>query len=157
VKVNQENTKERKFPHVTVVGLSKYPRKATKTSLKALQEKVAKYEGKAGDKSLKILNRLKKFGVFVKTYNMSHLLATRYRLEEDFSIQSSVESLENLDEKIKETTNQIKRKEGKEENEKEVEEMKKQLGQLKDDKKKVSTGFSWAFRRWRRNGLVQEK
>ena len=83
IKSNYENTKDRKFPHCLVVGLAKGPRKVTKASLKRLDERAKKLEGELSSKkdqgSLTAqINRMKKLGVFIKTYNMTHLLATRY-------------------------------------------------------------------------------
>lgn len=48
------------------------------------------------------INKLKKLGVFVKTYNMSHLLATRYRVEDQFDIEASMKALDALEEKVRE-------------------------------------------------------
>ena len=75
VKSNYESVKDRKYPHCLVVGLSKGPRKPTKRNLAKLQAKIKKLE--ASKDSNDRLNALKSFGVFIKTYNMSHLLATR--------------------------------------------------------------------------------
>jgi ribosomal protein L14E/L6E/L27E len=83
IKSNYENSKDKKFPHCLVVGLSKAPRRVTKKYLKKVDEKTKKLEQllqseRKGDESVsEQLNRLRKLGVFVKTYNMSHLLATR--------------------------------------------------------------------------------
>lgn len=78
VKSNYENSKDKRFPHCLVVGLAKGPRKATKKSLKKLDETVKKLEAsKDNGKFTEQLNRLKRLGVFIKTYNMSHLLVTR--------------------------------------------------------------------------------
>lgn len=75
IKSNYENTKERRYPHCLVVGLSNTPRKITKASLKRRNELLQKLESK-GNAAERIAN-LKRLGVFVKTYNMCHLLATR--------------------------------------------------------------------------------
>lgn len=80
IKSNYENSKDKKFPHCLVVGLAKGPRKATKRSLKKLDERIKKLESMSGKDEGKFseqLNRLKRLGVFIKTYNMSHLLVTR--------------------------------------------------------------------------------
>ena len=76
IKSNYENTKERKYPHCLVVGLSRAPRRVTKQSLKRRNELVQKLESNKND--VDRLNSLKRLGVFIKSYNMSHLLATRY-------------------------------------------------------------------------------
>jgi len=40
VRANYENTKTKKFPHCIVIGLSKYPRRVTKRSLKKVEERL---------------------------------------------------------------------------------------------------------------------
>ena len=128
VKSNYESTKDRKYPHCMVVGLSKGPRKPTKRNIAKLQDRIKKLES-AKDSQDKI-NTLKSFGVFVKYYNMSHLLATRYTVKEDFGIAKSIEKLENMSKKLKEDQAVI---EAKEKNKKEdaKEEQKKELEDLK--------------------------
>ena len=120
-KTNYDNAKDRKYPHCIVVGLSKGPRKPTKRNIAKLQAKINKYES-SKDSADKIA-ALKSFGVFIKTYNMSHLLATRYTVKEDFGITKAVEKLDNLDKKLKEQKTAIENKEKvkKEENSKEIE------------------------------------
>jgi len=76
IKSNYENTKERRYPHCLVVGIAKPPRRVTKASLKKRNELLQKLET-LGNNAERI-NSLKRLGVFVKTYNMTHLLATRY-------------------------------------------------------------------------------
>jgi len=76
IKSNYENTKERRYPHCLVVGLSKPPKRVTKASLKKRNELLQKLESQGTNTER--INSLKKLGVFIKTYNMSHLLATRY-------------------------------------------------------------------------------
>ena len=81
MRTNYENSKDKKFPHCLVVGLSKTPRRVTKASLKKLEEKVKRIETKENANKEVVterLARLKRMGVFIKTYNMTHLLATRY-------------------------------------------------------------------------------
>ena len=128
VKSNYENTKDKKYPHCVVVGLSKGPRKPTKKNIAKLQARIRKLESQSD--ATDRLNALKSFGVFIKTYNMSHLLATRYTIKEDFGIQKSIEKLDNLDKKIKEDKQAIEAKEKakKEENAKELESLKAKLG-----------------------------
>ena len=81
VRSNFENTKDKKFPHCLVVGLAKAPRRVTKRFLKRVDERTRALEKamaeKKGEKVAEKLNRLKRLGVFIKSYNMSHLLATR--------------------------------------------------------------------------------
>ena len=137
VKSNYENNRERKYPHCLVVGLSKGPRKASKRSLKKLEDTIKKYESKENTKDK--VNRLKSFGIFIKTYNMSHLLVTRYSMKEDFGVEKGLKKLEDMEAKVKETNNKINKleHEKKEEGKKEVEELKKKLGEQKDDYKEM--------------------
>ena len=127
-KSNYDNTKDRKYPHCVVVGLSKGPRKPTKRNIAKLQARINKLES-SKDSADKI-NSLKSFGVFIKPYNMSHLLATRYTVKEDFGITKAVEKLDNLDKKLKEQKTAIENKEKvkKEENAKEIENLRTQYG-----------------------------
>ena len=131
IKSNYESIKDRKYPHCQVVGLAKGPRKPTKKNIAKLQARIKKLE------SQKDIKALKSFGVFIKTYNMSHLLATRYTVKEDFGIAKSLEKLEKIDKKIKEDKAVIESKEKnkKEENQKELEELKKKLGNDLDEQK----------------------
>ena len=128
VKSNYDSTKERKYPHCLVVGLSKGPRKPTKRNLAKLQDRIKKLE--ASKDSNDKLNSLKSFGIFIKQYNMSHLLATRYTVKEDFGITKTLDKLENLEKKVKEDKAQIEAKEKskKEENAKDLESLKTKLG-----------------------------
>ena len=100
IKSNYESVRDRKYPHCIVVGLSKGPRKPTKKNIAKLQARLKKLES-AKDSSEKI-NSLKSFGVFIKTYNMSHLLATRYQVKEDFGVPKILEKLDNLEKQVKE-------------------------------------------------------
>jgi len=89
-----------------VVGISKPPRRVTKRALKKLDGKSKHYEKQITDKNRekkaqKRLGKLKRLGVFVKSYNMGHLLATRYKVEEDFGIQSSLNDLDKKEAEIK--------------------------------------------------------
>jgi hypothetical protein len=82
VRSNFENTKEKKFPHCLVVGLAKAPRRVTKRFLKRVDDRTRGLEKsisekKGVEKNTDKLNRLKRLGVFIKAFNMSHLLATR--------------------------------------------------------------------------------
>jgi large subunit ribosomal protein L27e len=128
VKSNYESVKDRKYPHCIVVGLSKGPRKPTKKNLAKLQAKIKKLE--ASKDSNDRINALKSFGVFIKTYNMSHLLATRYTVKEDFGINKSLEKVDSLEKKVKEDKALIEAKEKvkKEESAKDMESLKTKLG-----------------------------
>jgi large subunit ribosomal protein L27e len=150
VKSNYESGKDKKYPYCTIVGLSKGPRKPTKKNLSKLQDKIKKLESASKDDKAKIL---KSFGVFIKTYNMSHLLATRYAVKEDFGIVDSVTKIDNLQKKIKEQEALIQQKEksrkeekanekekGKEDQkekyQQEIEALKSKLGSQNDELKK---------------------
>ena len=138
VKSNYESVKDRKYPHCIVVGLSTGPRKPTKKNLAKLQAKIKKLE--ASKDSNERINALKSFGVFIKTYNMSHLLATRYTVKEDFGINKSLEKVDALEKKVKEDKALIEAKEKakKEEGAKDIESLKTKLGNdLNDYKNEV--------------------
>ena len=123
-----DNTKDRKYPHCTVVGIAKGPRKPTKRNIAKLQAKISKLE--ASKDSADKLNALKSFGIFIKKYNMSHLLATRYTVKEDFGIKKAVEKIDNLEKKLKEGKAAIESKEKakKDENSKEIEALREKQG-----------------------------
>ena len=138
VKSNYESVKDRKYPHCIVVGLSKGPRKPTKKNLAKLQAKIKKLE--ASKDTNDRINALKSFGVFIKTYNMSHLLATRYTVKEDFGINKSLEKVDALEKKVKEDKALIEAKEKakKEDGAKDIESLKTKLGNdLNDYKSEV--------------------
>ena len=139
VKSNYDNSKDRKYPHCVVVGLSKGPRKPTKRNIAKLQARIKKLESDK-DYSADKLAALKSFGVFIKTYNMSHLLATRYTVKEDFGIVKSLEKIENLEKKLKEDKAAIEAKEKSKkddakENAKELEDLKAKLGNEENEYK----------------------
>lgn len=134
VKSNYESVRDRKYPHCMVVGLSKGPRKPTKRNLAKLQEKIKKLETSKDDNDR--LNTLKTFGVFIKTYNMTHLLATRYQVKEDFGISKTLEKLDNLEKKVKEDKAAIDAKEKAkkdDENQKDLEALKTKYGNDMDE------------------------
>ena len=81
MKSNYESVKGRKYPHCMVVGLSQGPRKPTKKNIAKLQAKIKKLESQ--ENTVDQIKKLKSFGVFIKNYNMSHLLATRYTLKDE--------------------------------------------------------------------------
>jgi large subunit ribosomal protein L27e len=148
VKSNYESAKEKDFPYCMVVGLAKGPKKPTKKNLSKLNERIRKLENANKDEKIKIL---KSFGLFIKKYNMSHLLATRYTVKEDFGLVDAINKLENLQKKIKEQDLAIKQKEkskkedkeknekdkdkeeGKDKNKEEIETLKSKLGTQKDE------------------------
>ncbi len=134
VKSNYESVRDRKYPHCMVVGLSKGPRKPTKRNLAKLQEKIKKLETSKDDNDR--LNTLKTFGVFIKTYNMTHLLATRYQVKEDFGISKTLEKLDSLEKKVKEDKAAIDAKEKAkkdDENQKDLEALKTKYGNDMDE------------------------
>ena len=117
------------------------------------------------DSAQERLNRLKKFGIFIRSYNMSHLLATRYKIEEDFKIQASITNLDNIEKDQKEKQSELNKLVGEHKNDenskKVVEETKKQLTALKDKYKKTLREVKGAigtelFKRFFK-GFVREK
>ena len=138
IRSNYENSKDKKFPHCLVVGLSKAPRRVTKKSLKKAEERLRKIESSKADAATVTaqLNKLKRLGVFIKTYNMSHLLATRYKVEEDFGITNSIDKLDKLEADIKERQTQLNKEQDKKDADKTaVEAVRKDIGSKKDQYK----------------------
>ena len=135
VKSNYESVKDRKYPHCMVVGLSNGPRKPTKKNLARIQAKIKKLESQ--ENSSDKIKALKSFGVFIKTFNMSHLLATRYTLKDELGLVKAIGKIDELEKKIKEQKNIIENKEKnkKEENSKELEDLKEKYGLEKDEYK----------------------
>ena len=135
VKSNYESVKDRKYPHCMVVGLSKGPKKPTEKNIAKMQAQIKQLESSDKENAADTVKRLKSFGIFIKTYNMSHLLATRYTLKDDLSIAKSVAKIDELDKKIKEDKAAVENKEKnkKEENAKDLEALRAKLGQEKDD------------------------
>ena len=135
VKSNYESVKDRKYPHCMVVGLSKGPKKPTKKNIAKMQAQIKQLESSDKENAADRVKRLKSFGIFIKTYNMSHLLATRYTLKDDLSIAKSVAKIDELDKKIKEDKVAVENKEKskKEENAKDLEALRAKLGKEKDD------------------------
>ena len=135
VKSNYESVKDRKYPHCMVVGIAKGPRKPTKKNIAKLQAKIKELESK--DNSSDKIKALKSFGIFIKTYNMSHLLATRYTLKDELGIAKSVAKIDELVKKVKEDKIEIdnKEKSKKEEDAKALEALKSKYGQDLDDYK----------------------
>ena len=135
VKSNYESVKDRKYPHCMVVGLAQGPRKPTKKNIAKLQAKIKKLESQ--ENSSDKVKTLKSFGVFIKTYNMSHLLATRYTLKDELGLVKSIGKIDELEKKVKEDKIQIENKEKskKEENAKELEELRAKFGRDQDEYK----------------------
>ena len=135
VKSNYESVRDRKYPHCMVVGISNGPRKATKKNLARLQAKIKKLESQ--ENSSDKVKTLKSFGVFIKTYNMSHLLATRYTLKDELGLVKAIGKIDELEKKIKDQKAVIdnKEKNKKEENAKELEDLKAKFGKEQDEYK----------------------
>ena len=135
VKSNYESVKDRKYPHCMVVGLSHGPRKPTRKSIAKLQAKIKQLESQ--ENTVDRIKKLKSFGVFIKNYNMSHLLATRYTLKDELGIAKSVAKIDELVKKVKEDKIEIdnKEKSKKEEDAKALEALKSKYGQELDDYK----------------------
>ena len=95
IRSNYDNTKERKNPNCLVVGLLKVPHRQKKRNIAKLQERIKKLEASKDSKDK--LNSLKSFGVFIKQYNISHLLAISYIVKEDFGITKTLDKLENFE------------------------------------------------------------
>ena len=135
VKSNYESVKDRKYPHCMVVGLSHGPRKPTRKNIAKLQAKIKQLESQ--ENTVDRIKKLKSFGVFIKNYNMSHLLATRYTLKDELGIAKSVAKIDELVKKVKEDKIEIdnKEKSKKEEDAKALEALKSKYGQDLDDYK----------------------
>ena len=135
VKSNYESVKDRKYPHCMVVGIAKGPRKPTKKNIAKLQAKIKELESK--DNSSDKIKALKSFGIFIKTYNMSHLLATRYTLKDEFGLNKALGRIEELVKKLAEEKALIdnKEKNKKEDNAKDLEDLKTKYGKDLDDYK----------------------
>ena len=90
-----------------------------------MEEKIKSLEGK--ENSAERLNKLKSLGVFMKTYNMAHLLVTRYSIKEDFGVAKGLEKLDGLETQLKEIKSNIAKlqNEKKEENKSKIEEAQK--------------------------------
>jgi len=132
VRSNYENTKTKKFPHCLVLGLSKYPKRVTKKSLKKLEDRVKRLETQENkEKGKAALEKLKRLGVFVKTYNMQHILATRYKVQDNYNIEKHIDSLDKLENNLKEATSKLATLGNKEEKQEEVKKTQTEIGELR--------------------------
>lgn len=143
-----EKAKDRKYPHCVVIGLAKGPKKPTKASLKKFDDLIKRIESEKEKKDEKkrahttmkdkatLLRSLKGFGVFIKTYNMAHLLVTRYSIKDEFSsVESGMKKIEALSNEIKDTKKQLeaaKQDKKNEDSKKKLEELQKTLGETQD-------------------------
>lgn len=143
VRSNFEGTKAKKFPHCLVIGIAKAPKRVTKRSLKKLEDKtriLAEKVSKGSD--AEALNKLKRLGVFLKTYNMGHILATRYKASDNFGIESHITKIENIETDLKETVAKLNKKEAEDSKDTAgIEDLKKKVGEIKEKTKKALSDF----------------
>jgi large subunit ribosomal protein L27e len=163
VRSNFEGTKAKKFPHCLVLGLAKPPRRVTKRSLKKLEEKTKALADKISKGAdAEALNKLKRLGVFLKTYNMGHILATRYKASDNFGIENHITKIENIETELKETTGKLNKKESEDAKDAAgIEDLKKKVGELKERTKKAFSDFKLStgvelFNRFSK-GFVRDK
>ena len=90
IKVMNEGTKDRQFPHLLVAGIARYPKKVSK---KMTQEKIAKRI------------RIKPF---VKYVNMNHVMPTRYLVKPDLDLSSVLAQYETKSQTKKENTIKVR-------------------------------------------------
>lgn len=144
IRSNFEQTKTKKYPHCLVLGLSKAPRRVTKKYLKRLEDRTKNLTEKIANKTAdaESLQKLKRFGVFLKSYNMNHILATRYKASDNYGIENHMTKIENIETELKETTTKLNKKEAEDSKDKEgVEALKKKVGELKDRTKAALNEF----------------
>ena len=113
IRSNFEQTKTKKYPHCLVLGLSKAPRRVTKKYLKRLEDRTKNLTEKIANKTAdaESLQKLKRFGVFLKSYNMNHILATRYKASDNYGIENHMTKIENIETELKETNSKLNKKE----------------------------------------------
>jgi large subunit ribosomal protein L27e len=90
VKVNEEGAKGRKFPHVLVAGIERYPRAVKK------------------DMSKKKILKKSKVKPFLKYINLQHVMPTRYSVDMDLKNVVKVGELKETEKKV-ETKKEIKK------------------------------------------------
>jgi ribosomal protein L14E/L6E/L27E len=157
VRSNFEQTKTKKYPHCLVIGLSKYPRRVTKRFVKKWEEKVKALESKSKDstKAAKSAEKLKRFGVFVKTFNMNHILATRYKVTDNFGIDSHMNRVEGIENTIKDVQTKLNGIKDSEEKKDETKKLQTEVGDLRTQLKnslrdcKTKVGEELFNRFWR--------
>lgn len=111
IRSNFEQTKTRKYPHCLVIGLTKPPRRVTKKWLKKQEELAARpVKMSKNGRRTKGPRELKKLGVFTKTYNMNHIIATRYKISENFGIDKAMKVLDQTEQDIKDLTSTLNSK-----------------------------------------------
>lgn len=142
VRSNYEQTKTKKFPHCLVLGLTRYPKRVTKKSLKKLEERVKKLESsEKKDKTKVAIEKLKRLGVFVKTYNMQHILATRYKVQDNYNIEKHIDTLDKLETNLKEATSKLATLGNKEDKQEEVKKTQTEIGELRKSLKDSLSTF----------------
>lgn len=142
VRSNYEQTKTKKFPHCLVLGLTRYPKRVTKKSLKKLEERVKKLESsEKKDKTKVAIEKLKRLGVFVKTYNMQHILATRYKVQDNYNIEKHIDTLDKLETNLKEATSKLATLGNKEDKQEEVKKTQTEIGELRKSLKDSLSSF----------------
>lgn len=101
--------------------------------MKKVEEKVHELEKKGN--ATERINRLRSLGIFIKTYNMAHLLVTRYSVKDFFGIPEEMTKLEALETKIKESKTELNKlqSEKKEENAKKIESLQNTIGKQNDE------------------------
>ncbi|XP_072965028.1 large ribosomal subunit protein eL27x-like [Typha angustifolia] len=82
VRVFEEGTRDRHYPHCLVAGVAKYPKKVIR---KDSAKKTAKK------------SRVK---AFLKLVNFTHLMPTRYALDVDLKEVATIDSLQSRDKKV---------------------------------------------------------
>lgn len=140
IKSNYEQTKTKKYAHCLVLGLRKTPRRVTKKYLKKLEDRTRVLTDKVNNKKIDAeeLQKLKRFGVFLKTYNMNHILATRYKATDNFGIDNPMSRIESIETEIKEATTKLNKKKTEDAKDKAgIEELEKKIGELRDKNKTV--------------------
>jgi large subunit ribosomal protein L27e len=137
IKSNFEQTKTKRFPHCLVLGLSKAPRRVTKKYLKKLEKRTATLNEKIKEKKCDAeeLQKLKRLGVFLKTYNMNHILATRYKAGETFGIDNKMTKIEAIESELKEEKTKLNKLEQDNADDKTIKAAKENLGAINDRKK----------------------
>lgn len=131
IRSNFEQTKTKRYPHCLVLGLKNTPRRVTKKYLKKQEERAARALEKKGQKGLQALKR---FGVFTKTYNMNHIIATRYKITDNFGIDQAMNQIDNVETTIRDLSTKVNaKKDSTEQKDKdEVKTLQTQLGEARD-------------------------
>jgi hypothetical protein len=113
-----------------------------------------------GKVNVETLNRLKRFGVFVKTYNMTHLLATRYKVSDSFGIDANMKKLDDQEAEVRDLQTKLNKSESGS-NKDETTDLRKRLGEARDGVKRTVSDFKLStgtelFNRFMR-GFVRTK